>query len=340
MKFVGADLHKKTIVLCVLVRVGDQRKVLQRKRFACSDTAAIRAFFEQLGEFEVVVEATASYEWFLLLIEDLAARTVLAHPKKLRVIAESTKKSDKIDAFVLAEFLSIGMIPEAWRPGPRTRQHRVLVRLRRYLRRQSTALKCKLRQKLAHYYADIAALFTAAGQEHLANLAMADADRFETTLLSEQLRLVEEQLTQTDAQLAKFARRSPQREREARAVLKTIPQVGPVTTDVVLSELGDWRRFRSNKDVVAYAGLAPGFRQSDKKRLDLHITKEGSGLLRWALVEAAWRLVVHSPRWYREFTRLKENTGSQKKAVVGVARKLLTVMFAMLRDGKGYREPG
>ena len=63
-----------------------------------------------------------------LLIEDLADRLVLAHPKKLRVIAEIARKTDKIDAEVLATFLALDMIPEAYRPSPRIRQYRVLVR--------------------------------------------------------------------------------------------------------------------------------------------------------------------------------------------------------------------
>ena len=100
----------------------------------------------------MVVEATANYEWFLLLIEDLADRCVLAHPKKLRVIAECKHKSDKIDAQVLAEFLAVDMIPEAYRPSPRIRQYRVLVRHRRWMQGRVTSLKCKLRDKAAHYY--------------------------------------------------------------------------------------------------------------------------------------------------------------------------------------------
>ena len=105
MKFVGVDLHKKSISLCVMRKVAGKRKVTGRKRLRCEEPEEIRSFFEQLGKFQVVVEATSSYEWFLLLVEDLAEHWVLAHPKKLRVIAESKNKSDKIDAQVLAEFL-------------------------------------------------------------------------------------------------------------------------------------------------------------------------------------------------------------------------------------------
>jgi hypothetical protein len=143
MKYVGVDLHKHLIVLCVAELADGRPKVVGRARFACNASEAIYAFFAELGPFQVVVEATAAYEWFFQLIEKLADRLVLAHPKKLRVIAESTRKSDKIDAEVLAIFLALDMIPQAYRPTPRVRQHRVLVRHRRWLQRRISAVKCK-----------------------------------------------------------------------------------------------------------------------------------------------------------------------------------------------------
>jgi transposase len=165
MNFVGIDLHKKTISLCI---VDQERNVLGRKRFYCCDPDRIKAFFDRLGPFQAVVEATASYEWLVKLIEPAADRVVLAHPKKLRIIAESTRKSDKLDAQVLAEFLALDMIPEAYRPGPRQRGHRVLVRHRHYLRRRLTSVRNKMRRILSDYNADRSDLFTRAGLMYLA----------------------------------------------------------------------------------------------------------------------------------------------------------------------------
>jgi len=337
MRYVGVDLHKKTISLCVVAVVRGERTVVQRRGLRCEDTAAIRDFFAQLGAFRAAVEATAHYEWLLLLIEDLADRVVLVHPKKLRVIAESTRKSDKIDAEVLAMFLCLDMLPESYRPSPRIRQYRVLVRHRCRLQRRITSVKTLVRHKLADYNQDIADLFTERGQRHLAAVALNDADRFEVTALREQLRLFEGQLAAAEDELARFARSAPLAEQEARALLQTIPGMGPVTIDVILSELGDWRRFRNQKAVAAFAGLAPGMRQSGDKRHDLHITKEGSRLLRWIMVQAAWRLVNRSPRWQRLFERTKRKTGSPKKAIVAVARHALMVVYAVLRSGRSYR---
>lgn len=337
MNYVGVDLHKKTISLCVMVVVGRKRKVVTRRRFDCQDTASIRGFFEECPPFQVVVEATSNYEWFLQLVEDLADRWVLAHPKKLRIIAESKHKSDKVDARVLAEFLALDMIPEAYRPSPRIQQYRVLVRHRHWVQGRITSLKCKLRHKAARYNADIAELFTVQGQQHLAEIAMGMSDRYETQNLLQQLELCQQQLKDCERQLQRFAKSAPLAEREARAVLDTMPEVGPVTIDVVLSELGDWRRFRSAKRAVAYAGLDPGFRESAGKARQLKITKEGSKLLRWAMIETAWRLVGKLRHWQTMFETLERNTGSKKKAIVAVARRVLCVMFAMLRDGRPYQ---
>ena len=154
--------------------------------------------------------------------------------------------------------------------------------------------------------------------------------------LREQLRLFQRQLREADRQLKQFAETAPLPEQEARALLDTIPQVGPLTIDVVLSELGDWRRFRSQRAVAAFAGLNPGFRASANKCLELHITKEGSRLLRWAMIQAAWRLVGNSPKWAALFARLMHRSG-KKRAIVAVARKLLCVLYAMLKTSTPYR---
>jgi len=333
MVYVGIDLHKKLIALCV---VNQARQVLLHKKMACCETETIREFFQQLGAFTAVVEATASYEWLWELLEPLAQRLVLAHPKKLRVIAESTRKSDKIDAKILAEFLALDMIPQAYRPTPRQRQHRVLVRQRCFIRRGITAVKNKIRRILSDYNADRKDLFTAEGQLYLSQVKVSPAARFVLEQLGEQWQQGEQRKREIDQELRRFASKGPTAEKEARAALASMPQVGATTIDIVISELGDVGRFSSIKKVVAYAGLAPVQRESAGKRKELGISKQGSGLLRWALVEASWRLVRHSRRWGTAFEKLFKRRG-KKKAIVAIARRVLGVMVALMRSGQKYR---
>jgi transposase len=332
MNFVGIDLHKKTIVLCAL---DQDRRVVARRTFACGQPEAIVEFFRGLRPFQAVVEATASYEWLVAALEPLADRVVLAHPGKIHEIAHSKKKTDHHDAFVLAEKLLEGKVPPAHRPTPRQRQHRALVRHRQYLKQSATALKNKMRRIAADSNADRKDLFTAKGWAALAQVQLSEADRFVLDQLHAQWRYLEDQVLELAKRLKEFAAEAPAREAEARAKLRTIPGVGPVTIDVIVSELGDVGRFHSAKAVCAYAGLVPGVRQSSDKRKDLPITKAGSPILRWALVEASWRAVRHSAAWRRVYEGIRKRAGG-KKAIVAVARRLLCVLDAMLRDGTNY----
>jgi transposase len=333
MNFVGIDLHKKTISVCV---VSQERKVQDRRRFWCDEPGRILEFFEGIEPFQAVVEATASYEWFFSLIEPVADRVVLAHPRKMRIIAESARKSDKLDAQVLAEFLAMDMIPESFRPPKRQRAHRILVRHRCYLSRRNTSVRNKIRRILSNYNADRKDLFTETGLRYLSKVSVVEADRFVLDQLTVELHIYKKQLDEADKRLAAFAREAPAKEAEARAILDTIPGVGPVTIDVVVSELGDVRRFRSQKKVCAYAGLVPGQRESAGRTREMGITKQGPGVLRWILIQASWQLVRTSNRWARIFDAIVQRRG-KKKAIVAVARRLLCVMVSMLQSGRSYQ---
>jgi len=339
MLYVGVDLHKHSISVCVVALAGRERKIVERRRFRCDAEESMTKYFAGLDEYQLVVEATASYEWFVQMVEPTANRVVLAHPGHLRVIAQSKRKTDKLDAQTLAEFLALDQIPEAWRPTPRVREHRVLVRHRHYVQKRITSVKNKLRRVLSHYNADQSNLFAKQGRKYLATITLSSADRFTVDFLCEELDGHTERLKAVDKQFVTFAKTAPVIEQEARAVLDSIPCVGPVTINVILAEVGDIRRFGSQRKATAYAGLAPGIRESAGKAKQLGITKEGSRLLRTILVETAWRLVNKTRRWGDLHDKLKARCGA-KKAIVAIARRVWCVMISMLRSGQRYRAAG
>lgn len=332
MKFAGVDLHKKTLMVVV---VNDKREKLVTRRLKCAERAAIVEFFRELGVFRAVVEATASYEWFVQLIEPLAEKVVLAHPGKVRIIAESKRKTDKFDAVVLAKLLAADEVPEAYRPTCAQRDHRRLVRHRARIQQRITAVKNQMRRILSDHNADCPALFQQTLVAALANVAVSDCERFELEQLDAQLTLLGQQLAAAAKRIKEFARTLPAKEQEDREILKSIPQVGEVTSETVLAELAGPERFSSQKKVTAYAGLVPGRRSSDGKSQELHIEKTGSGLLRWVLVEAAWRLVRAEPMWGVIFEDLSRRKG-KKKAIVAIARRRLCLMHGLLIRRERY----
>ena len=236
MNFIGVDLHKKSITVCVM---NENLKVLARKSLYCEQPDQIVEFFRQFRPFKVVVEATASYLWFVELVEPLTEKVVLANPKKLRIIAESTKKTDRLDAQVLTEFLARDMIPESYMPTPRQRQHRTLVRHRQFLRGRMTSVRCKIRHVLGDYNADRKDLFSPqCGPAYFKEIALSDADRFVIKQLWSEWEDHQARLLALTKKIKAFVAKAPKREAEARAIIKTAPGVGTVTAEVVLSELG------------------------------------------------------------------------------------------------------
>lgn len=305
-------------------------------RFRCSETERITAWFRDRRPFRMVVEATASYEWFARMVEPYSDRVVLAHPGKLRVIAESTRKSDRLDARVLAEFLARDMIPEAYRAAPRQREHRRLIRQREWLGRRLRSVKVRMRRILADYNADRADLFTRAGRSAAGELKLSSADRLALNQMWSQYDLLRNQVSEVMQALREFAKTASASEAEARRVVGTIPGVGAVTVEAFLAELADAHRFRSRKRAAAYVGLAPGQRESGGVRRGLGITRTGSGLLRRILNQAAWRLVRVDPRWRRIFEGLAKRRG-KKKAIVAISRRLPCVMVSLVQSGQSYR---
>jgi transposase len=236
---------------------------------------------------------------------------------------------------VLAEFLALDMIPCSYRPTPRQQEHRQLVRQRDRVQRRLTSVKNRIRRMLANYNADRPRLFNAEGLVYLRQIPLSAADRFSMNQFLEEYDFGTRQLKAAERRIETFAAEGPVRERELRELLRTIPGVGFVTAEVILAELADITRFRSQSQVVAYAGLAPGQRESAGKSQELHLEKTGSKLLRKIMVEAAWRLLRHSPRWAGIYDRLKARIRA-KKAIVAVARRLLTLVAAILQTGRPY----
>jgi transposase len=171
----------------------------------------------------------------------------------------------------------------------------------------------------------------------LKTVAVSDVDRFCLDQLVEEWKGLVKQRGAVELKLREFAKAGSEAEQLDRAIVRTIPGVGEVTSEVILAELADARRFSSLKKVVAYAGLAPGQRESAGKRKNLHIEKTGSPLLRWVLVQAAWQLAKRSPKWRTIYENLKRRIGS-KKAIIAVSRRLLTICVTLLKRQDVYRE--
>ena len=260
---------------------------------------------------------------------------ILANPKKLRVIAESTKKTDRLDAQILTEFLVLDMIPRAYQPTPRQREHRTLVRHRRFLQSRISSVRSKVHHILSNYNADRKDLFSAqGGPAYFKEVPFGDADRFVINNCGPSGRRRRSARGRAEDSLrpswprrrrAKEERTCSGRPRSGfRGKRGGIPRVA-------LSEAVPHRRGRG----CLRGGGAGGAAERGEVGQGYEVTREAPDCCggRWWVGLAAG---PEQPEMGGEVAGLKERKGKER-AIVAVARKLLCVLYAMLRTRTRYK---
>jgi transposase len=118
-------------------------------------------------------------------------------------------------------------------------------------------------------------------------------------------------------------------------VIQQLPGIGPVLAAVIIAEIGDVTRFRTAAQLCSWAGLTPRHRESDTKVSRGHVTKQGSRLLRWALIEAIQRVPADSVSGAVKAAIIaRRGKEARSIAKVAAARRLLTLVFYGMRDGQ------
>jgi len=331
MLHIGVDFHKRFSRVVTLDNAGS---VVDRLTLRHSDREGMVEYFRsKAGSATVTVEAVRGWYWLSELLTDLGVEMKLAHPRKVRLIAESTIKTDTVDAGTLAQLERTGFLPEAYVPSREVRDSRELLRYRLTLVRIRTGLKNRVHtvvDKLGidHPFSD---LFGLSGRKFLQSLELRPVYQQQLTSYLELLDEVDRRLKAVTLQIKASVRPDPRAE-----LLMTIPGVAHITAYLLLCEIGDIRRFPSAKKLCAYAGLVPVTRQSADHCWQGRITKEGNRYIRWGMVEAA--CVATRKDWglAQYYRRVAVRRGSLK-ARVAVARKLLTAVWHILTDGQPYR---
>jgi transposase len=285
----------------------------------------------------VAVEAGGHTAWICDVLRELGIGVHMVHPLKVKWIAESKKKTDRIDAQLLAHLLRIGGLPEPVHiPSPRSRQLRGLLVARRQLVRMRTRLINVVRGLLRQEQITLKAraLMAARGWTALTTAPLAASTRVVVEEYGALVGATRAAIQAIDAQLAVRAGR------DARvAQLTTIPGVGAVSAQTLLAAVDRIERFPSARKLVAYAGLAPSVRASGERIEHGRISKQGRSEIR-----AVWVQAAHSARLAKAVAarplqqwgeRLARRRG-RKTAVVALARKLLTIAFHLLRNGTTY----
>jgi transposase len=368
----GIDVHKKTVVACVLVTEEDGSVRERSRTFGTmtADLAALCAWLHSEAVTCVALESTGVYWWCVFnLLEEAGLPVVLVNPQHMKAVPG--RKTDVKDSKWLADLLRHGLLQASFIPPAAIRELRELTRYRKALVRDRTQEINRLHKVLESANIKLAAVATdilgksgrqmlralAAGQEDptaLANLARGVL-RAKLALLQQALEgrvrphhraligallqhitFLEDRIAEVDralrAALAPFERQM--------ALLQSIPGVSSTAAAALIAEIGvDMGRFASGRHLASWAGVCPGNRESAGKRLSGRIT-QGNVWLRGILGEVAWAAIrTKGTSFGARFRRLVRRQSPQK-AVVAVMHNLLLVIHAVLSSGTPYRELG
>ena len=330
MIIIGVDFHPE---FQQIASVDTETGEFQERRLA--HPAEAEKFYRALvgQKVRVGMEASGHARWYERLVAELQFELRIGDAAEIRTKRVRKQKTDRQDAQLILRLLLEDRFPQIWVPSWENRdlrqllwhRHRMVQARTRIMNQlQAVALNEGLRCKKK--------LWRERGRQQLESFRLAPwATRRRRDLLE-----LLDRLTPTIAELSQAVEQEVERCPAAQR-LRTHPGVGSLTALAFVLIIGEVNRFRCGKQVASYLGLVPLEESSGNRRRLGHITKQGSSMMRFLLVEAAQVTVRSLPEWRSKYLHLVLRRG-RKIAKVAMARRLAVHLFWMMRKGWNYQQ--
>ena len=335
MNYLGVDCHKRKSFLTAM----DSGGAVIGRWVVKNEGAELDRIFRKIGHnFEAVLEASSTWSVMYDLLEERVAKVRLAHPLKVKAIAEAKIKNDKIDSEILAHLLRADLIPEAYAPRKETRYKKGLLRYRASLIQVQTSVKNRIHAVLTRNHVPfdeqdaISDLFGKKGREYLSTVELGGLDNEILKGYLELLGTLVEQIRSTDKLI-----RSVIKEDELISLLLTVPGIGEVFAPLIRYEVDYIERFRRCSKFLCYCALVPGLYESSNISRTTCILKQGNKHLKWAFIEAVTPAISHCVLLRALYDRIHRKHGHHA-ARVAVARKLAKISYHVIKDRKPFDE--
>lgn len=338
MKNIGIDIGKKWCVVCIMDEAGNSLEETKYENTRRSAALFADYVVGEYGPSRAVCESTGNlwqktYESF----EDAGVQTVLSNPWKTKVIAESSIKTDTVDARTLADLLRADLIAKCHVSDASVRGRKQLIRGMEGLIQDRTRVINRLQNLADRYDMDPkclggriwrdSALSALAGQ-HL-------DDRNDDRVFHQfvrRIRHLNEEIGLVDGDIAAEAAAS-----DDVRILMSMTGINYRAALIIATEIDDVSRFSHPKKLVACAGMCPTIHQSGNKAYHGRMRKDSNRRLNWIMVQCANVAVRYDPRMKQFYARVRKRHG-HNVTLTHVANKMLRVIWAMLTNRELYRE--
>ena len=331
---IGLDLGDRSSHYCILDEAGN---ILLEQNLPTTPKAIQQAFCK-IPRSRIALETGTHSPWVSRQLTEMGHEVIVAHARNVRLIGESSRKDDRLDARTLARLARIdpGLLGPVRHRSAQAQLHLTVIRARAALVSTRTALVNAARGLTKSY------------GERLRKCGTEQMNRDSAQGLSPQLREALDpllgEIESLNQRIAEYDRRIEQIAMQARPEVARLKQVKGVGTLIALTyvlTLDDPRRFRRSRDAGCFLGLRPGRRNSGQSEPQLHISKEGDRYLRTLMVQGAHYILgpfgqdSDLRRWG---LKLAERGGknAKKRAVVAVARKLAVLLHKLWVSGEAY----
>jgi transposase len=332
---IGLDLGDRISSWCAL---NAQAEVIARDSVGTT-REALEYLFQRIPASVVALEVGSHSPWISRLLEELGHEVIVANARQVKLISESSRKNDRLDAEFLARLARAdrkllapirhrGESAQADLLGVRVRAQ--LVELRTEAVNSVRGLVKSFGQRLVK--CDAGSL----SREHASGL------RPEIRAKVERLLRIVEELTEEIAACDKeLAQISAQRYAEETRRLRQVSGVGPITSLAFVLTIDDAQRFQRSREVGCFLGLRPKSKQSSESDPEMRISKEGDAYLRTLLVECGQYILSRKgpdtdlKRWGMKLAA-KGKKKAKRRAVVAVARKLAVLLHRLWVSGEPY----
>src|SRR5512133_2106884 len=339
MLYAGLDLSRKRLDFHLLDEAGETVEV----GAAPPDADGLRGLTQRLDRHGApirgAIESMNGARFVHDRLERAGWQVEIADAQKVKGLAPLACKTDRIDAWVLAELSRRELVPAIWLPDPAIRAERERARFRLHLVRHRSSLKQRVHATLLAHGTPcpLSDLFGVSGRALLARLALPEPW---AGTIAASLRLIdqlEREIAACETELRRLGA-----DHHYVPLLLTVPGVAWVLAYTIAAELGDINRFASPRKLAGYSGLCPRVYQSGERDLRGPLSKQGPRYLRWALVEAATHACTH-PVYRERYQQTKARIGKQrgaKVAQIDLARRLPEAIWHMLTRNQPFAPAG
>lgn len=340
---VGVDLHKTQFTVCML---SSDRKIRTNWKYLTNKTG-YESFLKTLENFEeegydvsVAVESTGNTRYFRNKAVKRGFMVKVVNSAKFKVVNESVKKTDRHDAYTLAEFLEKDMLPESQLCTEESEHIRRVLKSRSVVVKALTSLKNQLHGLLLSYGIETKRGQLQSKKERQRILCgLEDHKSFGNTALTVKPLLDTIDQLYTEVKKLEVVLEELVKDDEDVKLLESIPGVGLITSATIRAFTDDINRYESSKKYASHAGLAPWVQNSNDTIHHGHITKRGPVELRTAFVQVVMGMIrskklTGSYRIMNKYYEMKKHKGSGK-SIIATARKISKIVWTMLKN----REP-